>query len=134
MIYTDVVLDGLDLRDQSNLRLNQGSELLFSNESQLIDCVKVVLDDSDLSLNDVLLNDKRRTLLRSALVLQTLLYWGHVSFLSRSYGTTLASSTPAVEGNLDSPAATIELKPTRAVRMLDMYMVKDGRRIEREGR
>lgn len=84
VVYADVVLDGFYLGDQSNLRLNQSGELLLCNESQLVDRVKVVLNDSDLSLGDGLLDDKRRALLCSALVFKTLLYWRYVSFMSRS--------------------------------------------------
>ena len=100
MIYTDVVLDSLDLCDQGDLRLDESSELLFRDESKLVDRIEVVLDDSDLRLNNSLLNDERRALLRSGLVLEPLLHRRDVPFLSRSCRTILVLATSRYEGSV----------------------------------
>ena len=100
MVNSNVVLDRLDLCDQGDLSLNKSSKLLFRDESKLVDCIEVILDDSDLGLNDRLLNDQRRALLRSGLVLESLLYRRDVPFLSRRCEIALAPRISSIIGSV----------------------------------
>ena len=59
VVNADVVLDGLDLIDEGELRLHEGRELLLGREGQLADEVQVRFDDGDLRLYDCLLDDDR---------------------------------------------------------------------------
>lgn len=59
VVESDVVLNGLGLRDEGKFGLDQRPELLLGKELKLVDLIQVLLNDGDARLLDVLLDDER---------------------------------------------------------------------------